>query len=103
MTYREWFLTTCNRFGMTPGDVDLVLVNQAALIPSPSAAVDALVAKKALVKEFATIIPLSNVTEGGYSVSWNMDAIKLWYKAACAEVGVSDKTKPVIRNKSNLW
>lgn len=31
---------------------------------------------------------LRNITEGGYSISWNMEAVKLYYASLCAEYGL---------------
>lgn len=76
MTYKEWFSRTVSRFGVEGGDVDLMLANQQDAIPDPDAEVDTTTAKRALCKEFGSIIPLANVSEGGYSVSWNWEAIK---------------------------
>ena len=103
MTYREWMKATVSRFQIAETEVDLILTNQAELIPDPEAQVDVRTAKTALCREFATIIPLANVTEGGYSISWNIEAVKLWYLATCAELGLQNVTKPKIRNKSYLW
>lgn len=103
MTYKEWFTKTTRRFGVSPEDVDLILANQAELIADPDATVDATTAKTALVKEFASIIPLANVSEGGYSVSWNMEAVKLWYNQTCDELGIIPADKPKVRNKSYIW
>ena len=103
MTYKEWITKTVAKFYLTQDDVELILCNQEGLIPDPEAKVVVLTAKKALCKEFATIIPLANIGEGGYSISWNLDAIKLWYNATCNEVGLSPINKPKIRNKSNVW
>ncbi len=46
-----------------------------------------------------------NVSEGGYSVSWNMDAVKMFYNALCNELGKENVlfSRPKIRNKSNVW
>lgn len=103
MTYKEWLTKTTRRFGVSSEDVDLILANQAELIADPEATVDTKTAKKALVKEFASIIPLANVSEGGYSVTWNMEAIKLWYNQTCDELGVIPANKPKVRNRSNIW
>ena len=48
---------------------------------------------------------MMNVTEGGYSVSWNMEAVKLFYRALCNELGAPDvlSTRPRVRDRSNLW
>ena len=83
MTYKEWINRTVARFGVSNADAELMLANQAALIPDPEAEVNPITAKTALCKEFGTLIPLANVSEGGYSVSWNWEAIKFWYNQTC--------------------
>lgn len=103
MTYGEWFTATTRRFGVSSEDVELIMANQTELIPNPDATVEAKTAKKALVKEFASIIPLANVSEGGYSVSWNMEAVKLWYNQTCDELGITPAEKPKVRDRSNIW
>ena len=103
MTYKEWFERTAGRFGVSAGEVELIMANQSELIPDPKATVEARTAKTALVKEFASIIPLANVSEGGYSVSWNMEAVKLWYNQTCDELGITPVNKPKVRNRSNIW
>lgn len=103
MTYREWMTKTGARFQISADDIDLILTNQAETIPDADAQVDVKTAKTALCKEFASIIPLANISEGGYSITWNWDALKLWYSQTCAELGLDDVTKPKIRNKSFVW
>lgn len=104
MTYREYIKAVTAGFGASSADVDVILVNQSKLIPNPDAGVDPLTAKKALCKEFATFLPMaSSISEGGYSISWNMDAIRLWYKATCRELGIEDVTKPKVKGRSDLW
>lgn len=103
MTYKEWFSRTVSRFGVEGGDGDLMLANQQDAIPHPDAEVDTTTAKRALCKEFGSIIPLANVSEGGYSVSWNWEAIKFWYNQTCSELGITPMTTPKVRNRSNRW
>ena len=103
MTYKEWFFRTVSRFGVEGGDVDLMLANQQDAIPDPDAEGDTTTAKRALCKEFGSIIPLANVSEGGYSVSWNWEAIKFWYNQTCSELGITPMTTPKVRNRSNRW
>lgn len=103
MTYKEWFSRTVSRFGVESGDVDLMLANQQDAIPDPDAEVDTTTAKRALCKEFGSIIPLANVSEGGYSVSWNWESIKFWYNQTCSELGITPMTTPKVRNRSNRW
>lgn len=103
MTYKEWMTKMGAKFQLMPSDVELILINQSALIPDVEAPVDVRKAKTALCLEFATIIPLADIGEGGYSISWNLDAIKFWYQGTCAEVGLIPFNKPKIRNGSNRW
>jgi hypothetical protein len=46
-----------------------------------------------------------NVSEGGMSISWNMEAVKAWYSLLCAKTGQPDVVfgRPVIRDRSNMW
>lgn len=103
MTYREWFTATARRFGIEGAEVELIMANQTELIPNPEDTVEPKTAKTALVKEFASIIPLANVSEGGYSVTWNMEAVKLWYNQTCDELGITPADKPKVRDRSNVW
>lgn len=103
MTYKEYIEKTLAKFNAGADEVELILCNQSTLIPDPEKEVNVRTAKTAICKEVATILPLANISEGGYSVSWNWDALKLWYNATCAELGISNASKPKIRNKSNVW
>lgn len=103
MTYKEWINRTVRRFGVTPEDTELILVNQAAIIPDPEATVDITTAKTALCKELGAVIPLANVSEGGYSVSWNWEAVKFWYNQTCGELGITPANAAKVRNRSNRW
>lgn len=103
MTYKEWFTRTTARFDIEAADVELLLTNQQGAIPNQDEAVDVATAKRALCAEFGTIIPLANISEGGYSVSWNWEAIKFWYNQTCGELGITPVTTPKVRNRSNRW
>ena len=60
-----------------------------------------------LYKEFSVILrsALMNVSEGGMSVSWNMEAVKAYYATLCDKTGQPNVlfSRPVIRDRSNLW
>jgi hypothetical protein len=103
MTYREWMTVTTARFGAGAADVELILRNQGRMIPDPDAEVDVTKAKTALCRELAGIITLAHISEGGYALSWNMQAVKFWYNTVCAELGLRPAFAPKIRNKSRVW
>lgn len=105
MTYREWFIKTTGKFGMTAEDVELILTNQQDVIPDPDAEVDVTVARRALVAEAEVLIPMANITEGGYSVSWDREAFFAWYRAVCKKLGIEDTLTPhpTATDRSNIW
>jgi hypothetical protein len=51
----------------------------------------------------SAILPVANVSEGGYSLSWNIDALKMWYTSLCNEIGRPNVVKPKVNNRSNMW
>lgn len=103
MTYREYIELTLKQFNVTSDDVSLILVNQSAAIPSPEDDVNPIIAQRAICMEIGIYLPKANVSEGGFSLSWNMDAIKMWYEATCAKIGIQPTTKPRIRVRRNIW
>ena len=103
MTYKEWFTRTTARIGIENERVALIFESEQHSLHDPEEAVDVVTAKRALCAEFGTIIPLANVGEGGYSVSWNWEAIKFWYNQTCGELGITPVTTPKVRNRSNRW
>jgi len=48
---------------------------------------------------------MQNVSQGGYSVSWNMDAVRLFYGALCRELDKENvlEGRPKVRDRSNYW
>lgn len=94
-----YLTATLSRFGLTQTDIDVIMVEH----PELEGALDVNLCKNAMYGSFSAILPLANVSEGGYSVSWNMEAIKLWYDKLCKELGKPSAMKPQIRNRSNFW
>ena len=88
MTNAEYIAAVTRKFNFSTTDLEVLYENQKSLIADPDAECDTNACKRAIVAEIANILPLYNVSEGGYSISWNYDAIKLWYKLACNELGI---------------
>lgn len=84
MTNKEYLTATLSRFGLTETDVNLIILNQDI---NEVGNVSVPEMKAALYSEFTSIIPLADVSEGGYSIKWNMEAIKLWYSQLANELG----------------
>ncbi len=87
MTYQEYFSKSLKRFDINQDEIDIILINQSL---DASADVDVLNAKKAMFNEFSNLLPMANVSEGGLSVSWNIEALRLWYSSLANELGEKD-------------
>lgn len=98
-TNRQYLAAALNKFGLTETDIDLIMVEYPAL----DGALDVKACKETMYAKFSVILPVANVSEGGYSVSWNIDALKIWYNSLCNELGKSSAIQPKIRNRSNYW
>ena len=104
MSYKEWFERMCSRFGISAEDAEFFLASNPDMIPDPEAEADSKVAMRVLYDEFEMLMPLaSSVSEGGYTVSWNWNAIKAWRTAVARKLGLNDPSKPLVRNRSDLW
>lgn len=106
MTYIEYISTTLIPFGVESPIIDLIILNQ-GLEPNKTIQDenDIMLAKKAMFKEFGVYIPKSkNITEGGYSITWDMEAIKLWYSSLAKDLGENDNiTECAIINSKKMW
>ena len=89
---------------MAEDDIDIILVKSEL---DADADVDVRSCDMATYNRMSVLFKsaLLNVSEGGYSVSWNMEALKLFYNALCRELGVENVllARPKVRNRSHLW
>lgn len=104
MTNKQYLTKTLNGLNVSADDIDIILL-KADL--EADANVQMGECDLAVYKRMSVVLKgmTQNVTEGGYSVSWNMDAVKLFYNALCNELGKENVlfSRPKIRNKSNVW
>lgn len=99
-TNREYLLATLSKFNLTDSDIDLIMVEH----PELDETLNVRSCKVAMHQSMSAILQPVNISEGGYSVSWNIDALKLWYSALCNELGMDEAIgRPKIRNRSNYW
>jgi hypothetical protein len=97
-TNNEYLLNKLSKFGLVQSDIDVIVVEN-----SLGSELDIPKCKIAMYNSFSSILPLSNVSEGNYSITWNIEALKIWYNQLCKEVGKSNAMQPKITNKSKSW
>ena len=95
MTNKEYLTKALNGLNLSEDDIDI------------ESDVDVRACDTAVYNRMSVILKgmTQNVSEGGYSISWNMDAVKLFYAALCNELGKENVlvARPKIRNRSNIW
>ena len=104
MTNKQYLTKALSGLNMAEDDIDIILVKSKL---DADADVDVRGCDMATYNRMSVLFKgmLQNVSEGGYSISWNMDAVKLYYNALCSELGVENVllARPKVRNRSHLW
>lgn len=104
MTNKEYLIKSLNGMNLSDDDIDIIMLKGGIDADAPASVEQCDVA---VYNRFSVVLKgaMQNVSEGGYSVSWNIDAIKLFYNALCNELGKKNVlvNRPKIRNRSNMW
>ncbi len=104
MTNKEYLTKSLSGLGVSDDDMDIILLKSGL---DSSHEVDVKAADTAVYDRFSVVLKgaMQNVSEGGYSISWNMEAVKLYYSQLCGELGKKNilEARPKIRNRSNYW
>jgi hypothetical protein len=104
MTNKEYLTKLLNGLNVVEDDVDIILLKSGL---DANAIADIPNADKAVYDRMSFILKgmTQNISEGGYSISWNMEAVKLFYNSLCDELGLENVLvgRPKIRNRSNVW
>lgn len=104
MTNKEYITKSLNGLNISDDDIDIIILKGSVDADAPA---DANACDMAVYHRMSAVIKgmTQNVSEGGYSISWNMDAVKLFYAALCNELGVENVlvNRPKVRDRSNFW
>lgn len=104
MTNKQYLTKSLNGLNVSEDDIEIILLK--SLIDADSTA-DVLVCDNAVYSRMSIVLKgaTQNVSEGGYSISWNMEAVKMYYSALCNELGKENVLvgRPKVRNRSNSW
>lgn len=107
MTYKGYVTGFLGKFGLSEEDIEFILT-EADLDPDATVTTSEqkVLLKTAMYHHIPLLIAgLQNVSEGGYSVSWNIEGLKLWYALLAGELGLTDLliVGPKVRDASNRW
>src|SRR5690606_30270975 len=101
---QEYLTITLGKFGVSEQEIILIMIEQ-GIDPNElvTGKADALPLKKAMYEQLPLMLAgMQDVSEGGHSVKWNLEGIKLWYSSLARELGLPDNLvpKPVARGNS---
>lgn len=101
-TNREYIAATLQGMNVSESDIDLILLKSSL---DGAGSVDVSACDNAIYNRLSVVLKsvMQNVSEGGYSISWNMEAVKVYYTSLCNELGKTSIMQPKIRNRSNYW
>lgn len=101
---KQYITAALAGLNVTESDVDIILLKSGL---DGDAETDVKACDTAIYKRFSAVLSatMQNITEGGYSISWNLEAVKMFYSALCDELGVENVLvgRPKVRNRSNYW
>jgi len=102
MTNKEYLIQLLYGLNVSEGDIDIILLKGSLDPALPVVIGDC---DKAVYSRMSVVLKgaMQNVSEGGYSLSWNMEAVKLFYTVLCEELGMENVLSPRVRNRSNYW
>jgi hypothetical protein len=104
MTNKEYLTKLLNGLNVSEDDIDIILLKSSI---DGNAIADVQSCDKAVYNRMSVILKgaTQNISEGGYSISWNMEAVKLFYNSLCNELGLANVLvgRPKVRNRSNFW
>lgn len=105
MTNKEYLSKSLNGLNVSSDDIDVIMAK--AGLDGNAVMTDTKACDNAVYQRFSVVLKgmLQNVSEGGYSISWNIEAVKMFYNALCNELGKENVLvgKPKVRNASNWW
>ena len=104
MTNRQYLTKLLDGLDISEGDIDVILLKSGM---NGNEFADVQSCDIAVYKRMSVVLKgaMQNVSQGGYSVSWNIEAVKLFYAALCEELGVENTLvrQPKVRNRSDFW
>ncbi|WP_343302851.1 DUF6706 family protein [Chitinophaga niabensis] len=93
MTNKEYIQVYLSKFGITDQEIELMLLNAGLNGGDPVTDTKAL--DTAIYYQLPPLFAgMQDVSEGGYSIKWNLDGIKLWYSWLARKLGLPDNLVP---------
>ena len=101
MTNKQYLTKSLDGLNVSEDDIDVILLKGGL---DGEATADVRACDFAVYSRMSVVLKVAtqNVSQGGYSVSWNMEAVKMFYKALCYELNLPNM-RPKIRNRSDYW
>lgn len=101
-TNKEYIAASLQGMNVSDTDIDLILLKSNLIGADP---IDVYACDNAVYNRMSVVLKamLQNVSESDYSVSWNIESVKMYYATLCQELGKPNVIAPKIKNRSYYW
>lgn len=99
-TNKHYISIKLTKFGLSADEIDAIMIENGI---DENGEVDVIACKTAMYNSMSSILPVADVSESDYSIKWNLEALKVWYRSLCTELGKENVLVPKVRNRSNYW
>lgn len=107
MTNQEYIVAKLARFGVTfsANDLAAMAADGDISLAGEYTAANAVAVKTCLAGIIPELLTVTSVSEGGYSIARDKDALLAYYAMLCDELHIPNKlkAKPAIKDHSNKW
>lgn len=107
MTNQEYIIAKMARMGvsLTTNDLAAMAVDGGITLTDEYSKSTAIAVKTCIAGIIPELLTVTSVSEGGYSISRNKEALEAYYSMLCDELHIPNvlKAKPAIKNHSNRW
>lgn len=106
MTIREYITSKFQTFGITLSDADMIDISMSVDVDEQITEANRLEALRAVA---TSVIPqlllrAKSISENGFSISWDNDALLKYYAWLCAQLGIDDTlNSSVVRDITGRW
>jgi hypothetical protein len=106
LTAQEYIETKLKKFGVDFEQIEIkALFIEQSITPTLSIEDSASLksVQKCLVSMLSEMLLMPNITEGGYSVSWNLDGLKAYLNELNTKLGNDVIGEAIVTNASEKW
>lgn len=100
MTVLDYIKNELSALSLVVSEIEITILLKEAKLSAEApleTAKDLTEAKKIICKYIPSVLMKPNITEGGFSISYDRNAIMSYYNFLCGDLGLQNKLQPKVR------